>query len=116
LALPLKLPILGVDLPLVGFYWIAPALFIISHFYVLVQLEVLADKVEAFLSVAARETGGEREALRLQLLRLDSFAVAQLLAARQTGERARALWVMVWITLVLGPMVLLLSFQLRFLP
>src|SRR4051812_17479422 len=28
---PVKLPIFGVDLPLIGFYWVAPTLFVIVH-------------------------------------------------------------------------------------
>ncbi len=48
------LPIFGVDLPLVGFCWVAPALFLILHFYMLVQLETLAGKVMSFFHAAER--------------------------------------------------------------
>jgi hypothetical protein len=113
---PVKLPIFGVDLPLVGFYLVAPALFVVLHFYVLVQLGALTDKVEAFLDAAVREGGQEAMSLRLQCRRLDSFVVTRLLAAQRLGDRAIALRVISWITLVVGPVLLLVSFLLRFLP
>lgn len=109
-------PVLGVDLPLIGFYWVAPALFVILHFYVLVQLQVLAEKVGAFLDAAESEARGDPAALRLHCQRLDAFMVTQVLAAARLGQRARALRTTAWITLVIGPVVLLLFFQLRFLP
>src|SRR5690242_4804874 len=41
----LKLPILGVDLPFVGFFLAAPLFFLVFHFYTLLQLQSLAAKV-----------------------------------------------------------------------
>jgi hypothetical protein len=40
-----KLPFLGVDLPLVAFFFLAPILFIVSHGYTLVHFVMLAAKV-----------------------------------------------------------------------
>jgi hypothetical protein len=51
---PVKLPIFGVDLPLVGFCWVAPALFLILHFYMSVQLETLAGKMMSSFHAAER--------------------------------------------------------------
>jgi hypothetical protein len=42
---PVELPIIGVALPLVAFYWIAPALFILFHFNLLTQVSLLAEKL-----------------------------------------------------------------------
>jgi len=47
---PLKLPILYVDVPLVGFFVLGPALFVIVHTYVLLHFALLAGKVGAFHS------------------------------------------------------------------
>ncbi len=45
---PIKLPFLSVELPLVGFFWLGPVLFVIVHAYVLLHLVLLASKVGAF--------------------------------------------------------------------
>jgi hypothetical protein len=43
-----KLPFLGVELPLVAFFFLAPILFIVSHGYTLVHFVMLAAKVGKF--------------------------------------------------------------------
>ena len=45
---PVKLPFLNVDLPLIGFFTLGPAIFIVVHAYVLLHFAMLADKVGAF--------------------------------------------------------------------
>src|SRR5260370_13573175 len=44
LETPIKLPLLNVDLPLVGFFVVAPTVLVIFHFYVFLQLLALAAK------------------------------------------------------------------------
>src|ERR1700712_1772199 len=41
LAEPVKLPVLNIDLPLWGFFWLAPILFFVFHIYVLLQVLLL---------------------------------------------------------------------------
>ena len=45
LETPIKLPVLDVDLPLVGFFVIAPFVFLIFYFYTLLQLHALSRKL-----------------------------------------------------------------------
>jgi hypothetical protein len=45
---PVKLPFLNVDLPLKGFFWLGPALFLVVHAYVLLHFVMLAGKVGVF--------------------------------------------------------------------
>src|SRR5215210_3301318 len=45
---PVKLPILNVDLPLVAFFVVAPAVLLIFHFYVFLQLYGLAAKAQEY--------------------------------------------------------------------
>jgi len=45
---PVKLPFLGVELPLLGFFILGPAIFLIVHAYVLLHFAMLADKVGVF--------------------------------------------------------------------
>ena len=48
LETPVKLPILNVDLPLVAFFVVAPAILVIFHFYVFLQLYGLATKAREY--------------------------------------------------------------------
>jgi hypothetical protein len=42
----ITLPILNVDIGLFGFYWISPALFVLFHFNLLIQLCLLSNKLQ----------------------------------------------------------------------
>src|SRR5215469_2168834 len=45
---PVKLPFLSVELPLLGFFWLGPLIFLIVHAYVLLHFVLLAGKVGYF--------------------------------------------------------------------
>jgi uncharacterized protein YjbI with pentapeptide repeats len=115
---PIKLPVLNVDLPLVGFFWIAPLFFLLFHLYLFLQLVILVRKVASFdanLRIAVA-TEPEREEYRK---RLDSFLIVQFLCGAEeerTGMTGRLLRSIAAITLVILPILLLLQFQLTFLP
>src|SRR3977135_2474454 len=48
LAEPVKLPVLNIELPLRGFFFLAPILFVIFHAYVLIQVILLARTASAY--------------------------------------------------------------------
>src|SRR6516164_4078916 len=50
LAEPLKLPVLNIDLPIWGFFVLAPILFVLFHFYVLLQVLLLARTASSYNS------------------------------------------------------------------
>src|SRR5467141_2761499 len=79
LETPIKLPLLNVDLPLVGFFVVAPTVLVIFHFYVFLQLLGLATKAKDYntLLVSEAPVAADRQYLRQ---RLDSFLVLQVLA------------------------------------
>lgn len=56
LGSPVELPILGVDLPLFDFYRYAPALFLLLHLNLLLQLDGLAAKLFRFDSALKRSS------------------------------------------------------------
>ncbi len=111
-----RVPVLGLDLPLLGFYFAVPAIFVVLHFYMLAQLGLMARKLATFLDELDRLCGPDRTARERALQRLDSFSVMQLLVGERYGSRRLTVLIMVWTTLVLAPVLLLLFFQLRFLP
>jgi uncharacterized protein YjbI with pentapeptide repeats len=123
-AAPMRLPLLNIDLPMLGYYAIAPSIFVVLHFYALLQVNALRAKVTEFVQAAEARAAAEAEpgtaahaAILERLVRpLDGFAVVQALAARRLRRRAPAARMMTAITLVIGPVLLLVFFLLRFLP
>jgi uncharacterized protein YjbI with pentapeptide repeats len=115
-----KLPFLGIDLPLLAFFFLAPILFVIVHAYTLVHLVMLTEKAKRFRK-ALHESGRNvtekaRENLRWQL---PSNVFIQFLAGPSDLREGAFGWLLraiAWITLVIAPILLLLMMQVQFLP
>jgi Pentapeptide repeats (8 copies) len=115
---PVKLPFLGVDLPLIAFFWIAPLLFLIVHAYVLLHLVQVADKLRVFNDELSAQLNDEDVCARLRR-QLPSNIFVQLLAGpseMRSGVRGVMLWLIARISLVIAPLLLLILIQLQFLP
>jgi uncharacterized protein YjbI with pentapeptide repeats len=113
-----RLPFLSVDLPLVSFFVIGPMLFLIVHAYVLIHFVLFAGKVGIFHSELQTQIGDEgvRAQLRWQLP--SNIFVQALAGAREVsrGVTGHMLRLIAQISLVVGPIALLLLFQIQFLP
>jgi uncharacterized protein YjbI with pentapeptide repeats len=117
LETPIKLPVLNVDLSLVGFFVVAPILFLIFHFYMLFQLLVLSRKFRLYNTTLASTVGSETGRSRLRL-RLEPFVFVQFPGGAQhrigfTDQLAR---VIAPITTAIGPVLVLFQLHLTFLP
>jgi len=118
LAEPLKLPVLNIDLPLLGFFFLAPVLFVILHVYVLLQVLLLARTAAVYNTAVERADLPPEENAALRQ-RLANTMFAQIFAG---SPREREGWIgwllkaMAWITLVIAPVLILLVFQFVFLP
>jgi len=114
----IKLPVLNADLPLVAFFAIAPFFLILFHFYLFLNLVTLSRRIATYNHVLGAAVL-EEDNQNLLRSRLDTFLVVQLLS-RPPGSRAGLdVWllnIVVWITLVAVPILILLQFQLTFLP
>jgi uncharacterized protein YjbI with pentapeptide repeats len=122
LAEPVKLTVLNIDLPLWGFFWLAPILFVIFHAYVLIQLILLARTAAAYDAAVAKLAEQDNlspEANASLRQRLANTLFAQILAGsprEREGWFGLLLKTMAWITLVIAPILILLTFQFMFLP
>jgi uncharacterized protein YjbI with pentapeptide repeats len=118
LETPIKLPLLNVDLALVGFFVVAPLLLLIFHFYVFLQLLGLAMTAKdhsALLAIDVPDVSDRQYVRR----RLDVFPILRFLAGprdQRTGFFGFSLRLIVWITLVATPVLILLQAQVTFLP
>jgi hypothetical protein len=118
LETPLRLPILNVDLPLVGFFVVAPAFFLVFHFYLFLQLYGLSAKTSAYDKLLKDQDLPAADQ-RLMRLHLDGFIFVQILAGgRRRNDKAINVLPssVAWITVVAVPLVVLLMIQVRFLP
>ena len=116
LETPIKLPLLNVDLPLVGFFAVASTVLLIFHFYVFLQLLGLASKAKSYNALLTNVSDeSDRQYIRQ---RLDVFPVLQFLAGpkdQRTGFVGFSLRLIAWITLVATPVLILLQGQVTFL-
>jgi uncharacterized protein YjbI with pentapeptide repeats len=116
---PLNLPVLNIALPLLGFYILAPIIFVVFHFYMLLNLVLLARTAKSFEDSLARafpEDGEARENFRM---RIENTLFVQLLVGgrlEREGINAKLLSLMALITLAVAPVALLLYLQIKFLP
>jgi hypothetical protein len=120
---PILLPLLGISIALDRFFLFAPPLFILIHIGMMMQHVVLTRKVYAFLGVVEREerriSAAGDGAPYVHPLRheLSSNLFTQFLAGPpQSGILALLQQMIVWTTLVLLAAIVLLDFQVTFLP
>ena len=110
----ITLPILGVDLDLVTFYWAAPLLLVLFHVYFLIQFYALSGKIHAFNRSIADLPASAAETFRS---RLHIVMLTQALAGERAGITTTLVRQMtLWLTAVVLPVGLLLLFLVRFLP
>lgn len=109
------LPILDIGLPLIGFYWIAPLIFVLLHLNFLISLYFLAQKLRRLdIEIDALDSADQKNQARALL---HPFPVVQMLIGRDQPRLARALLnVLIWAVVAVLPVLLLLLGQTRFLP
>ena len=115
---PVKLPFLSVDLPLLGFFMLGPAIFLIVHAYVLLHFVLLAGKVGDFDAELQAQIA-DKEVRRRLRRQLPSNIFVQFLAGSRevrSGVMGFLLRLIAQISLVIGPIALLVFFELQFLP
>jgi hypothetical protein len=114
----IRLPVLGVELPVTGYFLVAPMIFLIFHFYTLLQLQGLSGKVADY-NLILSETVELPVARRLLRRRLDDFPFLQFLAGAQDrgiGLVGTLQILISWITVVVLPVAVFLQLQIAFLP
>jgi uncharacterized protein YjbI with pentapeptide repeats len=114
----IKLPILAAELPLVSFFAIAPFFLLLFHFYLFLNLVTLSRRVATYNRVLAASVVAEDDRNLLRA-RLDTFLVVQLLCRPPREKNSVSTWllnIVIWITLVGVPILILMQFQLTFLP
>jgi hypothetical protein len=110
---PVKLPFLGVDLPLTGFFWLGPALFLILHAYVLIHFVLLASKVGVFHTELQAQVADEDVRARLRRQLPSNIFVQFLAGPREVREGVMGFMLrsIAQISLVVGPVLLLVFFS-----
>ena len=106
-----QLPVVNVEVPIVGFYVLAPFILTLVHFNLLLQLQLLSRKLHAFDSAAApeeSEIGGLRD-------RLHIFPFTYYIAGRPGPRVQPFVALMVSITVIMLPLFTLLALQMVFL-
>jgi hypothetical protein len=115
---PIRLPFMNVDLPMTGFFSLGPLLFVVVHAYVLLHFVMLAGKIEDLDRVLITQIVDQEEQAKLRR-QLPANIFIQLLAGPsevRDGLVGGCLWLIALISLVIGPVLLLMFFEVQFLP
>jgi uncharacterized protein YjbI with pentapeptide repeats len=116
---PLKVPMLGVEVPLVNFFVFAPLVLLIVYFGVIIQHWVLADKLNALNKMLSRMETTSEGRQRAMSIRLDIscyFVTYAVSGPARNRLQKMLMKFMAWITLVEIPTLILLLFQTIYLP
>jgi uncharacterized protein YjbI with pentapeptide repeats len=116
LNIPIKLPVLQIEIALRSFFIVAPVLFILTHFGVLLHHAMLTRKAEVLNKLLRRD---EHNAKRIHHLRdeISSYFFTQHEAGPEHGLLQQLLLgAMGFVTLTLLPLCLLVYFQIAYLP
>ena len=113
---PVTLPIVNVGIPLFSFFLVAPYLLLLVHLSVLMQHTLLAHKYQLFSeAITAGEDGLARNHPMRRLVH--SYVFAQMIAGPRSPWPLQMLMrLMVFVTFSFLPVVVLLYFQIKFLP
>ena len=117
IAQSVTLPVLNIALPLVGFFFLAPLLFVVLHAYVLLQLVLLARTASVYGEAIDRHFPIESDRERVRQ-RLANTLFAQLFAGsrrEREGVLGALITIIAWLALVVGPFLLLFFFDIKFL-
>jgi hypothetical protein len=106
-----QLPIIGVGLPLLGFFAVVPWVYVLFYFNLLVQTKMLADKVRHLQKPLSRQRA------KPILAGLHNAPILYLIARAYGHNTERWLYRLItWATLLLVPSLVLLLTQISFLP
>ena len=115
---PVKLPFLNVELPLKAFFILGPLVFLIVHAYVLLHFVLLGGKIGAFHLELQAQISSDDARARLRRQLPSNIFVQSLAGPREvrTGIIGSLLRWIIEISLVIGPIAVLILFELQFLP
>jgi uncharacterized protein YjbI with pentapeptide repeats len=115
---PAKLPILNVDLPLTVFFSVAPGLILMLHFYCIVQFRAMVEKLEIFEGALKAAIPIKSDRHRYRSL-IDISLITRVPSERFERWPSPIGWIyraVLFFSMVGFPVLLLLVFQLKFLP
>lgn len=117
LETPISLPILSIELDLVGFFITAPILLVVLHLYLVVKLVLLSESYATLEAQVERDIplAADREQMRKHL-NTSIFLQALRLWGRHHRVMKTLLLALLLVTIVIGPLAALLFTQIRFLP
>jgi uncharacterized protein YjbI with pentapeptide repeats len=115
---PQVLPILNIKVELLPFYVIAPLLYLVFHFYLLMMLALLARTAAEFDKQLRTTLPGEpeREHYRAQVGNALFLQLLVGMKGERAGVNAFLMGLIAFITIVLAPLATLVLMQMMFLP
>lgn len=115
----LTLPLLNVPLPLVSFYILAPLSYMLIHFYMLLNLVLLARTAGVLEKCIEKIVTGDPHGDEIVRAKVENILFLQILVgdrSEREGVNSIYLNAIAFLTIVVTPVLLLMMFQANFLP
>ena len=110
-----QLPLIHINVPIVAFFTYMPWALLVLHFYLLIQVTFLSDKVHLYRQgLYARIRS--REGIRKAKMLLAPVPLVHILVEEKAKLKHAMLYLIVFVSLILFPLIVLIAAQMKFLP
>ena len=113
--LPLVYISVPIIVPIVAFFVWMPWAFLVLHFYLLIQVMFLSEKVHLYKQEINNHLESEKDIRKAQML-LASIPLAHILVEEKVKRKHAMLYLMVFVSLVVFPLIVLIVTPITFLP
>ena len=110
-----RLPLVHISVPIVAFFIWMPWALLVLHFYLLIEVKFLADRVR-FYKQGLYAHLRSREDVRKAKMLLASLPLVRILVEEKANLKHAMLYLIVFVSLVVFPLIVLIVTQIKFLP
>ena len=111
-----QLPLVHISVPIVAFFTWMPLALLFLHFYLLIQVTFLSDKVRLYKKGLDDHLESEEDIRKAKMLLASLPLVRILVEGKAKFEQHKMLYLIVFVSLVVFPLMVLIIAQIKFLP
>ena len=109
------LPLIHISVPIVAFFTWMPWALLVLHFYLLIQVKFLSEKVR-FYKQEINDPSIPKEDVRKAQMLLAPVPLVHILVEEKAKSKQTMLYLIVFVSLVIFPLIVLIWAQIKFLP
>ena len=111
-----QLPLIHISVPIVAFFTWMPLALLVLHFYLLIQVKFLSDKVRLYKQRLNNLLEDKEDICEAKMLLASVPLVHILVEGKEEFKQHKMLYLIVFVSLVVFPLIVLIVTQIAFLP